>query len=49
LSLFYFSPKDDQQFAEIIEPLVVSLEPKVEMSSHGAVRDENTQKKPILF
>jgi len=49
LSLFSFSPKDDQQIAEIIEPLVASLEPKFEMSSHGAVGDENTQKKPIPF
>ena len=42
--MFSFSPKYHQQIVCIIEPLVSSLEREVEMRSHGAVGDENTQK-----
>ena len=44
-----FSPNYDQHIVDVIDPLVSSLEWEVQMSIHGEVGDESTQKYIISF
>ena len=49
LSMFSFSPNDDQHIVDIIEPFVSSIEREVEMINHGGVGDENKQHRLFLL